>query len=112
MTCETNPYPSLDPRCRPPPDVQQPADLQDPTGITTSLLGKPVLDEALPFHTGVLGHLGTTAGAELMRECDTLLLLCTNDPWTEFYPAPGQAQAVQIDIDGRQLGVRYPVEVA
>ncbi|MFC7533517.1 thiamine pyrophosphate-requiring protein [Actinoplanes sp. GCM10030250] len=80
-------------------------------GITASLLGKPVLDENLPFHTGVMGHLGTTASAELMRECDTLLLLGTNDPWTEFYPAPGQARAVQIDIDGRQIGVRYPIEV-
>lgn len=80
-------------------------------GMTTSLLGKPVLDEGLPFHTGVMGHLGTTASAELMRGCDTLLLVGTNDPWTEFYPAPGQARAVQIDIDGRQLGVRYPVEV-
>ncbi|WP_229075090.1 thiamine pyrophosphate-requiring protein [Actinoplanes sp. DH11] len=80
-------------------------------GITASLLGKPVLDETLPFHTGVMGHLGTTASAELMRNCDTLLLIGTNDPWTEFYPAPGQARAVQIDIDGRQLGVRYPVEV-
>ncbi|MFI6077323.1 thiamine pyrophosphate-requiring protein [Actinoplanes sp. NPDC051343] len=81
-------------------------------GITTSLLGKPVLDEGLPFHTGVMGHLGTTASAELMSGCDTLLLVGTNDPWTEFYPAPGQARAVQIDIDGRQLGVRYPVEVS
>jgi pyruvate dehydrogenase (quinone) len=80
-------------------------------GLVTSLLGKPVLDEGLPFHTGVMGHLGTTASAHLMRECDTLLLVGTNDPWTEFYPAPGQARAVQIDIDGRQLGVRYPVEV-
>ncbi len=80
-------------------------------GMTTSLLGKPVLDESLPFHTGVMGHLGTTASAELMRDCDTLLLIGTNDPWTEFYPKPGQARAVQIDIDGRQLGVRYPVEV-
>jgi pyruvate dehydrogenase (quinone) len=80
-------------------------------GITASLLGKPVLDEALPFHTGVMGHLGTTASAELMRECDTLLLVGTNDPWTEFYPKPGQARAVQIDVDGRRLGVRYPIEV-
>jgi pyruvate dehydrogenase (quinone) len=80
-------------------------------GLTASLLGKPVLDEGLPFHTGVMGHLGTTASAELMKHCDTLLLVGTNDPWTEFYPAPGQARAVQIDIDGRQLGVRYPVEV-
>jgi pyruvate dehydrogenase (quinone) len=80
-------------------------------GVTASLLGKPVLDERLPFHTGVMGHLGTTASAELMRGCDTLLLIGTNDPWTEFYPVPGQARAVQIDIDGRRLGVRYPVEV-
>ncbi|GAA1630313.1 thiamine pyrophosphate-requiring protein [Actinoplanes couchii] len=80
-------------------------------GVTASLLGKPVLDETLPWHTGVMGHLGTTASHELMRECDTLLLVGTNDPWTEFYPAPGQARAVQIDIDGRRLGVRYPVEV-
>jgi pyruvate dehydrogenase (quinone) len=80
-------------------------------GITASLLGKPVLDEGLPFHTGVMGHLGTTASEQLMRGCDTLLLIGTNDPWTEFYPAPGQARAVQIDIDGRQLGMRYPVEV-
>jgi pyruvate dehydrogenase (quinone) len=79
--------------------------------VAASLLGKPVLDEGLPFHTGVMGHLGTTASFELMRGCDTLVLVGTNDPWTEFYPAPGQARAVQIDIDGRRLGVRYPVEV-
>jgi pyruvate dehydrogenase (quinone) len=80
-------------------------------GITASLLGKPVLDETLPFHTGVMGHLGSTASAELMRGCDTLLLIGTNDPWTEFYPPPGQARAVQIDLDGRHLGNRYPIEV-
>ncbi len=80
-------------------------------GVTASLLGKPVLDEGLPYHTGVMGHLGTTASEELMRHCDTLLLIGTNDPWTEFYPAPGQARAVQIDVDGRRLGIRYPVEV-
>lgn len=80
-------------------------------GVTASLLGKPVLDEGLPYHTGVMGHLGTTASEQLMRHCDTLLLIGTNDPWTEFYPKPGQARAVQIDVDGRRLGIRYPVEV-
>src|SRR5215213_61429 len=80
-------------------------------GVTASLPGKPVLDEGLPFHTGVMGHLGTTASGHLLGGCDTLLLVGTNDPWTEFYPAPGQARAVQIDIDGRHLGNRYPVEV-
>jgi pyruvate dehydrogenase (quinone) len=80
-------------------------------GVATSLLGKPVLDERLPFHTGVLGELGTAASAQLMAGCDTLILIGTNDPWTEYYPLPGQASAVQIDIDGRRLASRYPVDV-
>lgn len=58
-----------------------------------------------------MGHLGTTASAILLRECDTLLIVGSNDPWTEFYPGPGQARAVQIDLGGRRLNARYPVEV-
>jgi pyruvate dehydrogenase (quinone) len=80
-------------------------------GVTASLLGKPVLDESLPFHCGVMGHLGTTASAELMRDCDTLLVVGSNDPWTEFYPAPGQARTVQIDIAARNVGTKTAVEV-
>ena len=49
--------------------------------------------------------------AELMGGCDTLLMVGTNDPWTDYYPVPGQARAVQIDIDGRRIGDRYPVDV-
>jgi pyruvate dehydrogenase (quinone) len=80
-------------------------------GIATSLLGKPYVDESLPFATGVMGHLGTTASAYLMEHCDTLLIVGSNDPWTEYYPPPGRARAVQIDLDGRHLGNRYPIEV-
>jgi pyruvate dehydrogenase (quinone) len=80
-------------------------------GVTASLLGKPVLDERLPFHTGVMGHLGTPASAQLLGGCDTLLLIGTNTPWTEFYPPPGQASVVQIDIDGRKTASRYPVDM-
>jgi pyruvate dehydrogenase (quinone) len=80
-------------------------------GIATSLLGKPVLDETRAGVTGVMGHLGTTASQELLQGCDTLLIVGSNDPWTEFYPPPGQARAVQVDLDGRNLAVRYPVEV-
>src|SRR5215207_1041250 len=58
-----------------------------------------------------MGHLGTTASARVMAECDTLLIVGSSDPWTEFYPAPGQARAVQIDLDGRAVGRRYPIEV-
>ncbi len=80
-------------------------------GVTTSLLGKPWLDESLSYSAGVMGHLGTTASAFLMENCDTLLVVGSNDPWTEFYPPPGAARAVQVDVDGRVLGNRYPVEV-
>ncbi|MFB9236458.1 thiamine pyrophosphate-binding protein [Plantactinospora siamensis] len=80
-------------------------------GVAASLLGKPVLDERLPFHTGVLGHAGGAASAQLMAGCDTLVLIGTNNPWTDFYPLPGEANAVQIDIDGRKLATRYPVSV-
>ena len=80
-------------------------------GVSTSLLGKPHWDESLPYSCGVMGHLGTTASGWLFDQCDTLLIVGSNDPWTEFYPAPGQARAVQVDIDGRHLGNRYPVEV-
>lgn len=80
-------------------------------GVTTSLLGKPWWDESLPTSCGVMGHLGTHASGWLMDRCDTLLVVGSNDPWSEYYPAPGQARAVQVDIDGRHLGNRYPVEV-
>jgi pyruvate dehydrogenase (quinone) len=80
-------------------------------GIATSLLGKPYVDETLPFAVGTMGHLGTTASAHLLGNCDALLIVGSNDPWTEFYPPPGAARAVQIDIDERKIGNRYPVEV-
>jgi pyruvate dehydrogenase (quinone) len=81
-------------------------------GVTCSLLGKTILSEDFPWHTGVMGHLGTTASQELMSQCDTLLIVGSNDPWTEFYPAPGQVRAVQIDVQSRVVGSKYPVETA
>ena len=59
-------------------------------------------------HHGTSGHHGER---DLLGYCDTLLIVGSNDPWTEFYPPPGMARAVQIDIDGRKVGNRYPVEV-
>ena len=79
-------------------------------GLVTSLLGKPLFDEGLPVHGGVMGHLGTTASADLLGRCDTLLIVGSNDPWTEFYPPLGQARTVQVDVAARNLGAKYPVE--
>ena len=81
-------------------------------GITTSLMGKPYVDESHPLAAGVMGHLGTSASGYVLGECDTLVIIGSNDPWTEFYPPPGTARAVQIDVDAAAIGNRYPVEVA
>jgi len=80
-------------------------------GAAKALLGKTVLDDRLPWVTGAIGLLGTTASWHLMRHCDTLLIIGSNMPYSEYYPEPGQARAVQIDIDGARMGLRYPTEV-
>jgi len=80
-------------------------------GVAKALLGKSVLPDDLPFVTGTIGFFGTTATELMMNECDTLLLIGTSFPYSEFLPKEGQARAVQIDIDGRMLSLRYPVEV-
>ena len=80
-------------------------------GVAKALLGKDVLSDDFPFVTGAIGLLGTQPSYDLMKGCDTLLMIGTSFPWSEFLPADGQARAVQIDIEPANLGLRYPVEV-
>jgi pyruvate dehydrogenase (quinone) len=80
-------------------------------GVAKALLGKDVLSDELPWVTGAIGLLGTRPSYELMRDCDTLVIVGSNFPYTQFLPEFGQARAVQIDIDGRFIGMRYPTEV-
>ena len=80
-------------------------------GVAKALLGKPALDDTLPYVTGSIGMLGTQPSWELMNGCDTLLMVGTSFPYSEFLPPEGQARAVQIDRDGSMLNLRYPVEV-
>jgi pyruvate dehydrogenase (quinone) len=80
-------------------------------GIAKALLGKAVLPDHLPFVTGSIGLLGTKPSYDLMMECDTLLMVGTSFPYSEFLPKEGQAKAVQIDIDGKMLGLRYPTDI-
>lgn len=80
-------------------------------GIAKALLGRAALPDDLPFVTGSIGLLGTKPSYDLMMECDTLLMVGTSFPYSEFLPKEGQAKAVQIDIDGRMLGLRYPTDV-
>ncbi|MGW5720069.1 thiamine pyrophosphate-requiring protein [Amycolatopsis sp. NPDC003865] len=80
-------------------------------GVAKALLGKDVLSDELPYVTGAIGLLGTRPSYELMRDCDTLLIVGSNFPYSQFLPDFGQARAVQIDLDGRLIGMRYPTEV-
>ena len=80
-------------------------------GVAKALLGKTVLADDLPFVTGCIGLLGTRPSSDLMTGCDTLLMVGTGFPWSEFLPKTGAARAVQIDIDPAMLSLRYPCEV-
>ncbi|WP_265517433.1 thiamine pyrophosphate-requiring protein [Nitratireductor luteus] len=80
-------------------------------GVAKALLGRAALPDDLPFVTGSIGLLGTRPSFDLMMGCDTLLVVGSSFPYSEFLPPEGQARAVQIDIDGRMLSIRYPMEV-
>ncbi|HEX3825481.1 MAG TPA: thiamine pyrophosphate-requiring protein [Mycobacteriales bacterium] len=80
-------------------------------GVAKALLGKDVLSDELPFVTGAIGLLGTRPSYELMMGCDTLVTIGSNFPYTQFLPDFGQARAIQIDIDPKFIGMRYPYEL-
>jgi pyruvate dehydrogenase (quinone) len=80
-------------------------------GIAKALLGKFAVPDDLPYVTGAIGLLGTAPSWELMTGCDTLLMVGSSFPYSEFLPKEGQARGVQIDLDGRRLSLRYPMEV-
>jgi pyruvate dehydrogenase (quinone) len=90
--------------------VRQVADVLG-AGVAKALLGKDVLSDELPYVTGSIGLLGTRPSYEMMRDCDTLLMVGTNFPYSQFLPEFGKARAVQIDLDGAMIGMRYPTEV-
>src|SRR5205823_9549771 len=79
-------------------------------GVAKALLGKQVVPDDLPFVTGCIGLLGTKPSFDMMMGCDTLLMIGSSFPYAEFLPKEGQARGIQVDIDGRMLGIRYPME--
>jgi pyruvate dehydrogenase (quinone) len=80
-------------------------------GVAKALLGKDVLSDDLPYVTGSIGLLGTRPSYEMMADCDTLLTVGSSFPYTQFMPEFGKARAVQIDVDAKYIGMRYPYEV-
>jgi pyruvate dehydrogenase (quinone) len=91
-------------------ELEQVADLLG-AGVAKPLLGKDVLSDELPYVTGSIGLLGTRPSYEMMMNCDTLLTVGSSFPYTQFLPAFDQARGVQIDIDGKMIGMRYPNEL-
>jgi len=79
--------------------------------IIKALLGKATVPDDSPYTTGQIGLLGTKPSQEALEDCDTLLMVGTSFPYLEFYPKPGRARGVQIEIDPMRVGLRYPVEV-
>ena len=80
-------------------------------GIAKALNGRDVLPDDLPYVTGSIGLLGTKPSDVMMQGCDTLLMIGSSFPYSEWLPEPGQARGVQIDLDATRLGIRYPMEV-
>jgi pyruvate dehydrogenase (quinone) len=91
-------------------EIEQVAELLG-APVAKAMLGKAALPDDSPYCTGGIGLVGTRPSQEAMEECDTLLMVGTSFPYMEFLPRPGQARAVQIDLDPTRIGLRYPVEV-
>lgn len=79
--------------------------------IIKALLGKAAVPDDSPYTTGGIGLLGTRPSQEALEDCDTFLMVGTSFPYIEFMPKPGQARGVQIDLDPKRIGLRFPVEV-
>jgi pyruvate dehydrogenase (quinone) len=80
-------------------------------GVAKALLGKAALPDDLPWVTGSIGLLGTKPSYQMMMECDTLLMVGSGFPYSEFLPEEGQARGIQVDIDPRMMSLRYPMEI-
>ncbi|HEX4692038.1 MAG TPA: thiamine pyrophosphate-requiring protein [Solirubrobacteraceae bacterium] len=91
-------------------EIEQLADVLG-CGVARALNGRDVVPDDAPWVTGSIGLLGTKPSDEMMESCDTLLMIGTSFPYSEWLPKPGQARGVQIDLDATRLGIRYPMEV-
>jgi pyruvate dehydrogenase (quinone) len=79
-------------------------------GVAKALLGREVLPDDLSFVTGPIGLLGSKASDEMIMNCDTLFMIGSSFPYAEWLPDEGQCKGVEIDIDGRMIGIRYPMD--
>jgi pyruvate dehydrogenase (quinone) len=81
-------------------------------GVAKALLGKATIPDDVPYCTGSIGLLGTKPSWDMMQEADTLLMVGSSFPYSEFLPSTGQVKAIQIDLAPRNLSIRYPMDLA
>jgi pyruvate dehydrogenase (quinone) len=91
-------------------EVAEAADMLG-AGVAKALNGRAALPDELPFVTGPIGLLGSKPSNDMMMSCDCLFMIGTSFPYAEWLPKEGQATCVEIDIDGRMIGIRYPADV-
>ena len=77
--------------------------------IVHALRGKEYIEFDNPNDVGMTGLLGFASGYKAIAEADVLLMLGTDFPYQQFYP--DQAQIIQVDIRGRNLGRRTPIDL-
>ncbi|MEV0674784.1 ubiquinone-dependent pyruvate dehydrogenase [Mycobacterium sp. NPDC050441] len=77
--------------------------------IVHALRGKEFIEYDNPFDVGMTGLLGFASGYKAIKEADTLLMLGTDFPYQQFYPEG--ATVIQVDIRGRNLGRRTPIDL-
>jgi pyruvate dehydrogenase (quinone) len=91
-------------------EVKQVADLLG-CGVAKALNGRAALPDDLPYVTGSIGLLGTRPSHEMVMNCDCLFMIGSSFPYAEWLPEDGSVKGIQIDIDGRMIGARYPMDV-
>ncbi|MGV0678057.1 MULTISPECIES: ubiquinone-dependent pyruvate dehydrogenase [Mycolicibacterium] len=77
--------------------------------VVHALRGKEFIEYDNPFDVGMTGLLGFASGYKAIKEADTLLMLGTDFPYQQFYPEA--ATVIQVDIRGRNLGRRTPIDL-
>ena len=77
-------------------------------GVAKALLGKAALPDDLPWVTGSIGLLGTKPSWDLMKGCDTFLMVGSAFPYSEFLPDPGTRAACRSTSTGPDSACAIP----
>jgi len=77
--------------------------------VVHALRGKEHVEWDNPFDVGMTGLIGFSSGYHAMLNCDTLVMLGTDFPYRQFYPA--DAKIIQVDRNPQALGRRATLDL-